>query len=337
MSLLITGNLGYIGTPLGKFFFDKGYSVKGLDSGFFRESFIENTHDIATSIKDIRDVERGDFDSVSAVIHLAALSNDPLGEFDESLTFDINYLAAMRTAEIAKSAGVKKFIFFSTQSIYGVSISDSELREDSSDINPITAYAISKWKAEQEIKEIATADFNIAIVRPSTVFGWSPRLRTDIVFNNLVANGFFKDKIEIHSDGSPWRPAIHVRDICEAVYLVLNSKLKFEVFNLGMLDGNFRIKELAEIASGSLGGLPIYYNTENISDSRSYKVNFDKARIMLGFEAGTSLESGSVELIQKLSEVKDNQKRDFWRLTNRLATLNYLIDSGMVDDEFRFK
>ncbi len=337
MKILITGNLGYIGTNLAKYLLLKGFSVKGLDSGLFRECLIDNHSDIATSLKDIRDVERSDFDSVDSIIHLAALSNDPLGEFDESLTFKINHHAAVRTAEIAKSAGVKRFIFVSTQSIYGISKSDAELNEDFSDINPITAYAISKWRAEQEIKEIASPNFNVIILRPSTVFGWSPRLRTDIVFNNLVANGFFKNKIEIHSDGLPWRPVIHVRDMCEAINLALNSKLKIEVFNVGMIGGNFRIKELAEIAARSLSNIPIYYNTENITDSRSYKVNFDKARSMLGFEADVSLESGGLEIIKKLNELKDTQRNDFWRKTNRLTNLNYLIINGMVDDEFRLK
>ena len=186
MTTLITGNLGYIGSVLGNYLLSNGFKVGGLDSGFFQNNTIDDCIDIETNMKDIRDIIPNDLNGVKSIVHLAALSNDPLGEFDRSLTFEINYEAAINLAKMAKSLGVKKFIFVSTQSIYGYSNSDKELEEDNSVKNPQTAYAESKWLAEQEILRLTSTTFQVLALRPSTVFGWSPRLRTDIVFNSLL-------------------------------------------------------------------------------------------------------------------------------------------------------
>ena len=335
MTTLITGNLGYIGSVLGNYLLSNGFKVGGLDSGFFQNNTIDDCIDIETNMKDIRDIIPNDLNGVKSIVHLAALSNDPLGEFDRSLTFEINYEAAINLAKMAKSLGVKKFIFVSTQSIYGYSNSDKELEEDNSVKNPQTAYAESKWLAEQEILRLSSTTFQVLALRPSTVFGWSPRLRTDIVFNNLLTTGYFSKKISVHSDGLPWRPIIHILDVCRAIKLALESTLTGEALNLGIIGGNYRVKELATIASKSLSDIPVIFNTENITDSRSYKVNFDKAKKILGFQANITLEDGATEIIKKLSEI-DPESDDFFKRTNRLARLKELLLEKKVKNDLRF-
>jgi nucleoside-diphosphate-sugar epimerase len=335
MTTLITGNLGYIGSVLGNYLLSNGFKVGGLDSGFFQNNTIDDCIDIETNMKDIRDIIPNDLNGVKSIVHLAALSNDPLGEFDRSLTFEINYEAAINLAKMAKSLGVKKFIFVSTQSIYGYSNSDKELEEDNSVKNPQTAYAESKWLAEQEILRLSSTTFQVLALRPSTVFGWSPRLRTDIVFNNLLITGYFSKKISVHSDGLPWRPIIHILDVCRAIKLALESTLTGEALNLGIIGGNYRVKELATIASKSLNDIPVIFNTENITDSRSYKVNFDKAKKILDFQASITLEAGATEIIKKLLEL-DPESDDFFKSTNRLARLKELLLEKKVKNDLRF-
>ena len=217
MNILVTGDKGYIGSVLTKKLLEKGYNIKGIDIGFFEDcnlAKIEN--DYYNIKKDIRDISYEDLKEVDAIIHLAALSNDPLGEFEPMLTEDINYKATVRLAGMAKDLGVKRFIYASSQSMYGISSYTEELDEDNSKKNPITAYAKTKWLAEIELKKISSKDFTVVCFRPSTVFGVSPRLRCDIVFNNFVACAYTTGKIEIKSDGTPWRPIIHIEDVCDA-------------------------------------------------------------------------------------------------------------------------
>lgn len=327
--------MGYIGSVLGNYLLSNGFKVSGLDSGFFQKNTVDYCIDIDTNIKDIRDIIPNDLTGVESIVHLAALSNDPLGEFDRSLTFEINYEAAVNLAKMAKSLGVKKFIFVSTQSIYGYSNSDKELEEDNSVKNPQTAYAESKWLAEQEILCLSSSTFQVLAFRPSTVFGWSPRLRTDIVFNNLLTTGYFSKKINVHSDGLPWRPIIHILDVCRAIKLALEGTLTGEALNLGIIGGNYRVKELATIASKSLSDIPVILNAENITDSRSYKVDFNKARKILNFQTNITIESGATEIIKKLLEVDANSD-DFFKKTNRLARLKQLLLEKKVKNDLRF-
>jgi nucleoside-diphosphate-sugar epimerase len=337
MTILVTGNLGYVGSVLTTFLAKNGLQISGLDSGLFMNCTTDNIQDIRTNLKDIRDVEISDLNNIKSIIHLASLSNDPLGEVDQSVTHEINFNATSRLAMIAKNCGVKKFIFISTQSVYGYSSSNELLDELGPALNPQTAYAKSKRLAEEDLLNVAAKNFQIIILRPSTVFGWSPRLRTDIVFNNLLANGFFNKKIEIHSDGTPWRPVVHIKDLCRSIYFALLADFDKEIFNIGMMNGNYQIKELAEIAANSLNVKNIYFNTENIVDSRSYRVNFERAYSHLKFRANTSLETGAAEIIEKL--VGGNfVKNDFLGArTTRLKHLNNLITEGVISDDLRFK
>jgi nucleoside-diphosphate-sugar epimerase len=341
MNILVTGSLGYVGTHAVDHLISKGFSIKGIDTGYFLEcNLAPVANQGITRLKDIRDLEVSDFIDIDAVVHMAALSNDPIGELDKKLTFDINYHSAVRAAELAKAAKVKRFIFISTQSIYGVSNLQTALDEDLSVKNPQTAYAQSKWKAEQEILSMLDQDFTVSALRPSTVFGWGERLRSDIVFNNLVSNGLRDKCIKVHSDGTPWRPVVHVKDLARAIEKCLTADSQMingSAFNIGMTDGNYTINELANTASKLLGSIPVILSTETIIDPRSYKVSFEKAKTKLDFEAKVTLTIGGQELIQFLSGLDIDHCQEFDRKTNRLMQLNYLIRERVLDDNLRFK
>ena len=337
----MTGSLGYVGTCTTFNLTLKGYNVFGIDSGFYREcNLVPIDKEVPTILKDIRDLEISDFENIDVVIHLAALSNDPIGELDESLTYDINYKAAVRTAELAKATNVKRFIYASTQSIYGIAQSESELDEDISIKNPQTAYAKSKLRAEIEILGMSNGHFTTTSLRPSTVFGWGVRLRSDIVFNNLLLNGLKHKKIDVHSDGTPWRPIVHLQDLSKAFEICLKISpelISGNSFNIGVLNGNFTVRQLAEAAQAALNGIPITFNTENIVDPRSYKVSFSKAKKVLNFQANTDLKTGGSELISQSRKLLEQGVDLLDRKTNRLAQMKFLIKEGLLDETLRFK
>ena len=227
MKILITGDKGYIGSVLSLYLHTNGYEVYGIDTGFYENNTLTKPFtNYKTLKKDIRNLEKKDIENFDAVIHLAAISNDPLGEIKENITNQINRDATVRIAELSKSNNVKRFIFFSSQSMYGISKTSNELDEYDSEKNPITAYARTKYEAEKMIIKLANDNFCVTCLRPSTVFGVSPRLRTDIVYNNLISSAFLYNKIEIKSDGSPIRPVIHVLDVCNSVLALLKSSNK---------------------------------------------------------------------------------------------------------------
>jgi nucleoside-diphosphate-sugar epimerase len=342
MKILITGNQGYVGSVLGDYLEKFGFDAIGLDVGYYKECLLdENFVDIPTIAMDIRDVTATQLSGIDCVIHLAGLSNDPVGELDENLTYEINYEASVKLANLAESSGVKRFIYASTQSIYGFSNSEIELSEDESKKNPQTAYAKSKWMAEKEILAMANSKFTSLAIRPSTVFGWSPRLRTDIVFNNLLTNGMISGSIEVHSDGTPWRPILHVKDLAEMIrvsMLAPKEKVSGQAFNVGLIGGNYSVKEIAEFASDCITPkLPIIFNTENITDSRSYRVSFEKAKNMLGFAAQIGLLEGGSEIVNKLSALNIINNELNGKQTTRITQLNFLIQENLIDSNLRVK
>jgi nucleoside-diphosphate-sugar epimerase len=339
MKVLVTGNLGYVGSVAAKYLSDQGMTVSGLDAGFFRDCNLDPGHiDVPTIYKDIRDTNKEDFMGFDAVVHLAALSNDPIGELNPALTFEINRDAAIRTAELARAAGVARFIYASTQSIYGLSESDEELTEGGTK-NPQTSYAKSKWEAEQVILGMTSETFVACALRPSTVFGWSPRLRSDIVFNNLLLSGLSKGIVEVHSDGKPWRPVVHILDLCEVISIVLRldkRAISGQAFNIGKLDGNHTVEEIARAAQDCLGDVEVEFNTEDIRDSRSYKVSFRKANEELDFAATLGLRHGGVGILGKIDELELELGDISGRNTNRLQQVAYLKEGGLIDDTLRF-
>jgi nucleoside-diphosphate-sugar epimerase len=339
MRVLVTGNLGYIGSVSAQYLSDQGMTVFGLDSGLFRDCNLDSGHiDVPTTFKDIRDTSEEDFFGFDAVVHLAALSNDPIGELDPALTFEINRDAAIRTAELARAAGVARFIYASTQSIYGLSESDEELSEEGPK-NPQTSYAISKWEAEQVILGMASDTFVTCALRPSTVFGWSPRLRSDIVFNNLLLSGLQKGVVQVHSDGKPWRPVLHVLDLCEIISIAIRAEkatISGEAYNVGKLGGNHTVEEIARAAQDCLGDVEVIFNTEDIRDSRSYRVSFLKAKEALNFSAKLGLEEGGLNILKRIDELELDLVDINGRQTNRLQHVAHLRESGLIDDSLRF-
>jgi nucleoside-diphosphate-sugar epimerase len=279
MKLLVTGDRGYIGSVLVETLLTKGYEVVGFDSGYFADNLVDKIGINYQKItKDIRDISVEDLQGVDGIIHLAGLSNDPLGEFSPKLTEDINYSGSIKLAQLAKNQGISRFVYASSQSMYGISDSQEELDEDNSKKNPVTAYAIAKWNAEQKLHEMTNDDFVVTSFRPSTVFGSSPRLRCDIVFNNLVACAYTTGKIEIMSDGSPWRPVVHIQDVCSAFISGIEAPailVSGRAFNVGIPNGNFTVRDIAEAAQRTVPGCELIFTGEH-TDPRSYKVSFNR-------------------------------------------------------------
>ncbi|MHC9541079.1 MAG: NAD-dependent epimerase/dehydratase family protein [Vulcanimicrobiota bacterium] len=342
MNILVTGNKGYIGSVLCRILAEKGYRITGLDTGYYDDCLLDSESLPDRQIdKDIRSVSASDFKGIDAVIHLAALSNDPLGELDAALTEDINLKGTVQVARCAKEAGVRRFVYSSSQSMYGIANTDEELDEDLSEKNPITAYARTKWEAECILKEMADSHFHVICFRPSTVFGVSPTLRCDIVYNNFVACAYTTGKIEIKSDGTPWRPVVHVRDVCRAFIAGLEAPVEMvsgESFNVGISNGNYTVRELAEAAKQVVPGSDIVYSGEHGKDSRSYKVSFSKILRVLReyYMPEWDLNRGGKELVAFFREIGFTEEHFQGRMCNRLKQIRYLRDQGRLDSRMEW-
>jgi nucleoside-diphosphate-sugar epimerase len=340
MRILVTGDRGYIGAVLVPMLSEKGYEVVGFDSGYFSDNLLEKfDEDYQKITKDIRDITMEDLDGVDGIIHLAGLSNDPLGEFSPKLTEDINYNGTMNLAKKAREAGVSRFVYASSQSMYGVSNTTTELDEDDSEKNPVTAYAIAKWNAEQQLHSMSTDDFVVTSLRPSTVFGASPRLRCDIVFNNLVACAYTTGKIEIMSDGSPWRPVVHIKDVCSAFIAGLEApaaSVSGRAFNVGIPDGNFTVRDIAEAAQRSVPGSELIFTGEH-TDPRTYRVSFKRILTELKdyYKPEWDLDMGGKELVEFFDRIGFTEEQFRGQETIRLQQLSYLKETNRIDDTFR--
>lgn len=341
MKVLVTGDQGYIGSVLTQVLLERGYEVAGYDVGFYDSCVLGDIgRKYPRVTKDIRDVKPADLEGFHAVVHLAALSNDPLGELAPGLTEEINLDGTLKVAAAAKQAGVSRFVYASSQSMYGISATDAELDEDDSVKNPITSYAKTKWEAEKALKPMQTEQFSVACFRPSTVFGASPRLRCDIVFNNLVACAYTTGKIEIKSDGTPWRPVVHVRDVCSAFIAGIEAPRQLvggRSYNVGIPNGNFSVRELAEAAQRAVPGSKLIFTGEHGKDSRTYRVSF--ARILSElkdyFKPEWTLDRGGQELVEMFRRVNFREEHFRGRLCNRLLQLRFLQEAKSVDRTMR--
>lgn len=342
-NIMVTGNLGYIGNILVPILMSKGYSVHGYDIGYYSDCSLTRYQQPvkAQTLKDIRDITQDDFYGIDAVIHLAGLSNDPLGDFDPKLTEDINLYGTLRTAELAKKTGVKRFIYASSQSMYGVSDMENELDEDDSQKKPITAYAYTKWEAEQRLRDLNGNEFACVYFRPSTVFGVSPNLRCDIVYNSFVACAYATGVIEIKSDGTPWRPVVHIKDVCSAFISGIEAPLDIvenRAFNVGIPNGNFSVRDLAEAAQNVVDQSRLTFTGEH-TDSRTYKVSFKRILSELKdyFEPEWDLQRGGRELVEYFHLVNFTEKEFRGVDCNRLLKLKELVNNGKVTDTLRIK
>lgn len=342
MKVLVTGNRGYIGTVLVEMLAQRSDEVIGFDTDFYRNcDLCKYTCKAQQIIKDIREIAIGDLEGVEAVIHLAGLSNDPLGELAPKLTERINFEASAKLAALAKQAGVRRFVYSSSQSMYGISQTDSELDEDDSDKHPLTSYARTKWLVEGELKQLNDDRFVTVCMRPSTVFGVSPRLRCDIVFNNLVACAYTTGKIEIKSDGTPWRPVVHVRDVSNAFIAALEAPANLvsgQSFNVGIPNGNYTVRDLAEAAQRAVPGSTLVFTGEHGSDARTYRISFARILSVLSdyYKPEWDLDRGGVELTQFFKKINFTEEQFRGRLCNRLQEINNLLSSGAVNQDLHW-
>jgi len=339
MNILITGIEGYIGSVMGAYLTKRGHKVRGVDTGFFHTGILTAAQDIKDIIHaDTRNLPQDAFSAVDAVIHLADLSNDPLGTINQQTTREINYEAAVDFAKRAKQKGVSRYVYASSCSVYGIAAED--LVTEESMLHPQTMYARCKRDVEIELRKMADDTFSPVIMRNATVYGVSPRMRFDLVVNNLVGHAVVNKEIRLTSDGSPWRPLVHVRDVCLAFACAVEAPKKAvlnETFNVGDSKGNYQIAEVAAIIKELFPDCDVRLGTSD-GDTRSYRVSFDKINTKLpGFSCGWDVRAGVLELKKLLAGIdftnKQFESRDFTRLKQML----HLLSSGQIDSRFYWK
>lgn len=299
MKVLLTGHKGYIGAVAVTVMQAAGHEVTGLDMGLYEGcDFGHAPQAIPELRKDLRDIERADLEGFDAVVHLAALSNDPLGNLDSQLTYDINYHASVKLAELAKQAGASRFVFASSCSTYGAA--GDEFLDENASLNPVTPYGESKVYVERDVRKLADDDFSPTFMRNATAYGVSPRLRLDIVLNDLVASAYTTGKILIKSDGTPWRPIVHIQDIIGAMVAALEvprERVHSQTFNVGRTEENYRISELAEIVAETVPDCQIEYAPGGGPDKRCYRVTCEKiSRLLPEFRPQWTARKGAQEL-----------------------------------------
>ncbi len=338
MRLLVTGHLGYIGTVMTPLLLKEGHEVVGLDSDLYsRCTFGAGIANVPSIKKDIRAVEVSDLKGFEAVLHLAALSNDPLGNLNPDLTFDINHRASVRLAEMAKKAGVRRFVFSSSCSNYGAA--GDEFLDESSAFNPVTPYGQSKVNVERDLTPMADDRFSPIFLRSATAYGVSPRLRFDLVLNNLTAWAFTTKRVYLKSDGTPWRPITHIEDISRAFAAVVAAPRELvhrEAFNVGRTSENYRMRELAEIVAATVPGCKVEYAPDASPDKRCYRVNCDKiARVLPAFKPQWDAKKGARELYEVYKKVGLTLEEFEGPKFQRIGHIRKLIEDGIIDSTLR--
>ncbi|MCA2226987.1 NAD-dependent epimerase/dehydratase family protein [Nonomuraea aurantiaca] len=335
MRVLLTGHQGYLGTVMSPVLAGAGHEVTGLDSGLFADCVLGPRPDDPQGLAlDLREVPAEALAGFDAVVHLAALSNDPLGSLAPELTYDINYHASVRLARLAREAGVRRFLYASTCSVYGAAGGDDLVTEEAP-LRPVTPYAESKVRVEDEVLKLADADFTPVFLRNATAFGFSPRLRADIVLNNLVGHAHLSGEVRVLSDGTPWRPLVHALDIADAFAAALTAPreaVHAEAFNVGTEQNNVTVAGIAATVVEAVPGATLAITGETGADPRSYRVDFSRIRAALpGYEARRSVKEGALELIDAYRR-HGLTREGFERRFTRLARLSDRQAAGTVDD-----
>jgi nucleoside-diphosphate-sugar epimerase len=335
MKVFVTGVDGYIGVMLVPLLVKHGYEVVGLDTGYYREGCLYNgIEDCPTVLRrDLRRIGDGDLDGIDAVVHLAELSNDPLGQHNPEITYGINHRASVKLAESAKRGGAKRFIYASSCSIYGQG--NDDIKTEESAPNPQTTYAECKMLVERDVAAMADDDFSPTFMRNATAFGPSPRMRFDIVLNNLAGLAWTEKAIRMNGDGSAYRPLVHILDICDAIVCALEAPrhvVHNQVFNVGQDSDNYRIKQIAEIVQGVFPNCGIEFGTAG-ADNRSYRVSFEKIRSKLGFSCRRNATIGAVQLYALFKKIDMTKEVFTFRAFTRLKQLEHLIRLGQLDDQ----
>jgi len=342
VEILLTGHDGYIGTVMSDYLEDAGHRVVGLDTSLYGECVFGSGAGSGPSEVlplDVRDVDGRHLEGVDAVVHLAALSNDPLGNLDPDLTYDINHRASVRLARLARQAGVERFVFASSCSLYGVS-GDQDMLDETAEFNPITPYGESKVMVERDLSQLADDGFSPTYMRNATVYGVSPRLRADIVVNNLVGLAHATGEILMKSDGTPWRPLVHVEDVCRAFLAALEASRETvhdEAFNVAPRGENYQIREIAELVAEAMPETRIAFADDAGPDPRNYRVDCSKlAETLSAFDPQWTVPDGVEELRDAYRRHGLNE-RDLDHRYVRLSRIDELREEGRLDDALRWR
>lgn len=336
--VLVTGHSGYIGVVLCKHLVQRGYDMVGLDTDYYEDCWFGSSSPAVPALrKDIRDVTTAEVEGMDAIIHLAALSNDPLGALDPRLTYAINKTATIRLARLARAAGVRRFLFASSCSIYGMP--REGWADEASAVEPLTAYAHSKAGSEQGLLALAAKDFAPVLLRCATVYGVSPKMRMDLVVNNLVGWGITRGAVTILSDGTPWRPLIHVEDLARVYEFFLEapiSEISGSTFNVGFNEQNYQVRDIAEAVHRAIPGSHVAYSSKPDLDARSYRVRFDRLRAFTGLQPRWDLESGIEQIVLAYRDHGLTAELFDGPTYARLRHLRSLIEARRLDGELRW-
>ena len=340
MRILVTGTEGYIGSLLAPILIRRGHDVTGIDTGYYRDGWLYSRYkdtplQAMVINKDLRNIDKNDLEGFDAVVHLAELSNDPLGQNNPKVTHKINHEGSVNIAKLCKEVGIHRFVYTSSCSVYGAGTSD--FLDEYCATNPQTAYAECKVKVENDLSLLADDTFSPVYLRNGTAYGASPRMRFDIVLNDLSGLAWTEKKIAMISDGSPWRPLVHVQDICKAIYCSLEApvdSIHNQIFNVGDSSANYQIREIAEIVGDAFPGCSVSFG-ENTGDNRSYRVNFEKITNNLpGFSCDWNAEKGAQQLQSVFNQINMSVETFRAKPFTRLKQLKYLIETNQIDDEF---